>query len=59
MKLFIRILAFAVLTCGGLGVMCRAESLKTIQIHKLVIESKTLPAQDRRQVVRQFEGVTS
>lgn len=56
MKLFIRILIFCVLACTDLCRPCHADSLKAAQIHRLVIESKTLPDRDRRQVVRQFEG---
>lgn len=41
-----------------LGATCLAQPPAKVQVGKLVIESKTLPDADRRQVIRKFEHFT-
>jgi len=56
MRLFTRVLIGFVLAGGSLWSAAQADSPNTIEIHRLTIESNSLPERDRRQIVRQFEG---
>jgi Surface antigen variable number repeat len=58
MRLSIRLLVFSLLASAALGQDRLVGSPAKVQVGKLVIESETLPASDRSQVIRQFQHFT-